>query len=271
MTTPAPETTAACCSSGDPHDHSGHDHPRTGAEVVRGLVRALSVVALVLPALVLVTMMAALAATPSSPAVLFIGIALGALQIAALGLSAALLTRAPGVRPDGLRVLVTRSVVDEVLRLAAVLLALVLWPTDARGPLGLWVGVGAATVWGILATIQTVLTRKRLARPSAWGEETVMAMLADRTGVARVAAMRVVDVVAVICFQLGASVLVATAPVMTVATIVLSLGSGLATLILHRHAPAERPASPWAWAPAAIGLLLLVLALTLPAAGAGAL
>ena len=35
----------------DPHDHSGHDHPPTGADLVRDLVKGLSIQALLIPAL----------------------------------------------------------------------------------------------------------------------------------------------------------------------------------------------------------------------------
>ncbi|WP_228019277.1 hypothetical protein [Brachybacterium epidermidis] len=48
----------------DPHDHTGHDHPPTGADVVRDLVRGLSVLALVLPALGLVLLLAILPLAP---------------------------------------------------------------------------------------------------------------------------------------------------------------------------------------------------------------
>ncbi len=45
--TETPNAAEQCCS--DPHDHTGHDHPPTGADLVQDLVRSLSVLALLIP------------------------------------------------------------------------------------------------------------------------------------------------------------------------------------------------------------------------------
>lgn len=266
MSSPDPTTdTGSCADSGaDPHDHTGHDHPRTGADVVQGLLRGLSVVTLVIPVIALITLLAALAAQPRSPLVLLMGVALGALQLVALVVTSTFATRSRQSLVHNPGLVAARSAVEEVLRLAAVLGCLVLWAGDARGPIGLWVGVGAGLVWAGLATAQTIAARRRMSRPSEWSKDAVVSILGSNVGIGRAMVMRVLDVVGVIAFQIGASMLVAIAPVMVLATLVLSVATGMSTLMQQRRAPAERLRSPWGFAPILIGLLLLAMAIAMP-------
>lgn len=257
----------SCCGDPhDPHDHAGHDHGPTGAEIATGLVRGFSVISLVVPFLAVVLLLASLAAAPSTPLVLLIGIILGGLQLGVLvatGLVVARGDRRLSVHPG---LVVARSLLEEVLRVAAVLIALVLWPAEARGPMGLWVGVGCALVWAALATAQLVSARRRIARPSDWSREMVATLLLEKVGVRRTMVMRVLDVVALMLFQVGATVLIMAAPVMVVATVVLSVATGLSTLVLLGRSPSERVRSPWALAPLGVGALAVVLAAVASAA-----
>lgn len=266
MTTPPPTTDAdSCAASGeDPHDHSDHDHPRTGAEVVQGLLRGLSIVSLVIPALAVVMLIAVLAAQPRSPLVLLMGVALGALQLVALVVTSSFASRARQSLAHNPGLVAARSAIEEVLRLAVVLGCLVMWSGDARGPIGLWVGAGAGLVWAALATAQTVAARGRIGRPSDWSKDAVVSILGSNVGIGRAMVMRVLDVIGVLAFQLGASLLIAVAPVMVVATLVLSVATGLSTLMQQRRPPAERLHSPWGFAPFVIGLLLLAMAIAMP-------
>ena len=50
----------------DPHDHSGHDHPPTGADLLRELVQGLSILSLVIPALGVVLLLVILPMAPST-------------------------------------------------------------------------------------------------------------------------------------------------------------------------------------------------------------
>lgn len=257
MTAPSPAAGTGCA---DPHDHTGHDHPPTGADLVRDLVRGLSVLALVLPALGVVVLLAVLPLAPTSPLTLLLGIALGGAQLAVLVLASLVVarTRARMAAHPGL--LAVRSILEEALRVGAVFLAFSLWPVDSRTELGVWVGAGAALVWLALATAQTVSTRRRIARPSEWAEKTIAAMLGERVSARSTVVMRLLDVLGTVSFQIGATVLVILAPVLALGTVVLSVASGLSTLVLQRRSPAGRAATWWAYAPLAIGVLTLVLA-----------
>lgn len=258
---PAPSDDAVTDACGDPHDHSDHDHPPTGAEIVTGLIRGFSVLTLVVPALGLAMLVACLAATPSTPLVLFVGTVLGGLQLAVLVATSVFVSRSHARLALHPGLLAARSVLEEVLRVAAVLLALVLWPAEARGPMGLWVGAGCALVWVVLTTVQLASARQRIASPSSWSQEMVATLLLERVSVRRSMVIRAADVVGLMLFQLGATVLVAASPVMVVATIVLSVATGFSTLALQRRAPSARTGSPWAFAPLGIGLLTAALAL----------
>ncbi|MGP9694828.1 hypothetical protein ACT3TZ_09465 [Brachybacterium sp. AOP25-B2-12] len=258
---PAPSDDAVTDACGDPHDHSDHDHPPTGAEIVTGLIRGFSVLTLVVPALGLAMLIACLAATPSTPLVLFVGTVLGGLQLAVLVATSVFVSRSHARLALHPGLLTARSVLEEVLRVAAVLLALVLWPAEARGPMGLWVGAGCALVWVVLTTVQLASARQRIASPSSWSQEMVATLLLERVSVRRSMVIRAADVVGLMLFQLGATVLVAASPVMVVATIVLSVATGFSTLALQRRAPSARTGSPWAFAPLGIGLLTAALAL----------
>lgn len=258
---PAPSDDAVTDACGDPHDHSDHDHPPTGAEIVTGLIRGFSVLTLVVPALGLAMLIACLAATPSTPLVLFVGTVLGGLQLAVLVATTVFVSRSHARLALHPGLLAARSVLEEVLRVAAVLLALVLWPAEARGPMGLWVGAGCALVWVVLTTVQLASARQRIASPSSWSQEMVATLLLERVSVRRSMVIRAADVVGLMLFQLGATVLVAASPVMVVATIVLSVATGFSTLALQRRAPSARTGSPWAFAPLGIGLLTAALAL----------
>lgn len=258
---PAPSDDAVTDACGDPHDHSDHDHPPTGAEIVTGLIRGFSVLTLVVPALGLAMLIACLAATPSTPLVLFVGTVLGGLQLAVLVATSVFVSRSHARLALHPGLLAARSVLEEVLRVAAVLLALVLWPAEARGPMGLWVGAGCALVWVVLTTVQLASARQRIASPSSWSQEMVATLLLERVSVRRSMVIRAADVVGLMLFQLGATVLVAASPVMVVATIVLSVATGFSTLALQRRAPSARTGSPWAFAPLGIGLLTAALAL----------
>lgn len=244
----------------DPHDHTGHDHPPTGADLVRDLVRGLSVLALVLPVLGLVLLVAILPLAPSSVLVLALGLALGAVQLLVLVGTSLFVARTRARLAVNPGLMAVRSVTEEALRVAAVLLALLLWPGDSRAELGVWLGVGAALVWLALATAQTVSTRRRIARPSEWSKNAVATMLDARVTARSSVGMRLLDVLGTVFFQIGATVLVILAPVLVVGTAVLSIGSGLATLVLQRRSAAERARSLWAFAPFGIGVLTLGLA-----------
>ncbi|GAA1488414.1 hypothetical protein [Brachybacterium sacelli] len=245
---------------GDPHDHSDHEHPPTGSDLVQDLVKGLSILTLVLPVLGVVLLLAILPLAPTSPTVLLLGIGLGATHLVALVLTSLFVARTRKQLAVNPGLLAVRSALEEVLRVAATLLALLLWPGDIRAELGVWVGAGAALVWLALATAQTVSTRRRIARPSGWSQDAVATLLAERVGARSTVVMRLLDVVGTLTFQVGATVLVILSPVLVIGTAVLSIGSGLSTLVLQRRAPAERSRSPWAYAPLAIGLLTLALA-----------
>lgn len=64
-TTGAPGSTDPHCT--DPHDHTGHDHPPTGADLVQDLVKGLSILALLIPVLAVVMLLAILPAAPPAP------------------------------------------------------------------------------------------------------------------------------------------------------------------------------------------------------------
>lgn len=256
MTT-APE--AASCA--DAHDCTDHDHGPTGAEVVSGLIRGLSLTALAIPVLAAVLLVLGLALAPTTPLPLLLGLSLGALQLLVV-LGTALLARGPRrTLAHSPLVLVLRCVLEETLRLGAALLALALWPFELPGRVGVWVGLGAACVWMGLALVQTVAARRRISRPSAWSREAVASLLSERVGARGVVAMRLLDVTGAALFQIGATALVVLAPVLAAGVLVLSIASGMSTLVLQRHGAAERIRSPWAYAPAVIGVLVLALAL----------
>lgn len=244
----------------DPHDHTGHDHPPTGADLVRDLVKGLSIQALLIPVLGVVMMLAILPAAPTTPVPLLLGIGLGAVHLLTLVATSLFVARTRTQLAVNPGLLAVRSVVEELLRVAAVLLALLLWPADIRPELGIWVGAGCALVWLILATAQTVSTRQRIAKPGDWSKEAVSTLLAHRVGARSTVLMRLLDVAGTLMFQIGATVLVILSPVLVIGTIVLSIGVGLSTLVLHRRSPAERSRSPWAYAPVGLGLLTLALA-----------
>ncbi|WP_193104334.1 hypothetical protein [Brachybacterium sp. FME24] len=244
----------------DPHDHTGHDHPPTGADLVQDLVKGLSILALVIPVLAVVLLLAILPLAPTSPVVLLLGIALGAAHLGSLVVTSLFVARTRTQLAVNPGLLAVRSAVEEALRVAAVLLALVLWPADIRAELGVWVGAGAALVWLTLATAQTISTRRRIARPSDWSKDAISTLLAERVGARSAVVMRLLDVIGTLTFQVGATVLVILSPVLAIGTVVLSIGSGLSTLVLQRRSPAERARSAWAYAPLAIGVLTLALA-----------
>ncbi len=253
-----PAASAPHCD--DPHDHTGHDHPPTGADLVRDLVKGLSIQALLIPAVGVVLLLAILPVAPLSPVTLLLGIGLGAAQLISLIATSLFVARTRTQLAVNPGLLAVRSVVDELLRVAAVLLAILLWPADIRSELGIWVGAGCALVWLILATAQTVTTRQRIARPGEWSEEAISTLLAHRVGARSTVVMRLLDVLGTVMFQVGATVLVILSPVLVIGTVVLSIGVGLSTLVLHRRPPAGRSRSPWAYAPFGLGLLALLLA-----------
>ena len=260
MTDTPAESRPHCDDPHDPHDHSGHDHPPTGADLVRDLVKGLSIQALLIPAIAMVLLVAILPFAPVTPVPLLLGIGLGALQLVSLvatSLFVARTRRQLAVNPG---LVAVRSILEEVLRIAALLLALVLWPASIRSELGVWIGAGCALVWLALATAQTVSTRRRIARPGEWSEEAISTLLDQRVGARSTVVMRLLDVLGTVMFQVGATVLVILSPVLAIGTTVLSIGTGLSTLVLHRRPPAERAGSPWAYAPLALGALTLVLA-----------
>lgn len=257
--TETPNAAEQCCS--DPHDHTGHDHPPTGADLVQDLVGSLSVLALLIPAAAVIMMIAVLPAAPSSPVVISLGLGLGLAQLIVLVLTSQFVSRTRKQLAVNPGMLAVRSVVEEVLRLAAALIALLLWPDELRGELGVWVGAGTALVWLLLATAQTISTRRRIARPSQWSADAIATLLDQKVDARSTARMRLLDVIGTACFQIGATVLVLLSPILLIGTIVLSIGSGLSTLVLQRRAPAERARSPWAYAPLAIGVITLALAL----------
>lgn len=244
----------------DPHDHTGHDHPPTGADLVRDLVKGLSIQALLIPALGVIMLIAILPFAPVTPVPLLLGLGLGAAQLVSLVATSLFVSRTRRQLAVNPGLLAVRSVVDELLRVAAVLLALLLWPGDIRAELGVWVGAGCALVWVILSTAQTVTTRRRIARPGEWSEDAISTLLSQRVGARSTVVMRLLDVAGTVMFQLGATVLVILSPVLVIGTAVLSIGTGLSTLVLQRLAPAERLRSPWAYAPFVLGLVTVGLA-----------
>lgn len=256
--TDTPAAPAPHCD--DPHDHSGHDHPPTGADLVRDLVKGLSIQALLIPVLGVILLLAILPFAPLTPLPLLLGIGLGAVQLLSLVATSLFVSRTRRQLAVNPGLLAVRSVVEEVLRVAAVLLAVLLWPADVRPDLGIWIGAGSALVWLALATAQTITTRRRIARPGDWSEEAISTMLAHRVGARSTVLMRLLDVAGTVMFQVGATVLVILSPVLVIAAIVLSIGVGLSTLVLHRRSPADRSRSPWAYAPVGLGLLTLALA-----------
>ncbi|MDN5822163.1 MAG: hypothetical protein L0H39_11835, partial [Brachybacterium sp.] len=148
-TTGAPGSTDPHCT--DPHDHTGHDHPPTGADLVQDLVKGLSILALLIPVLAVVMLLAILPAAPTSPVVLLLGIALGAAHLVSLVVTSFFVSRTRKQLAVNPGLLAVRSAVEELLRVAAVLIALLLWPADIRAELGVWGGAGAALVWLALA------------------------------------------------------------------------------------------------------------------------
>ncbi|MDO5662828.1 MAG: hypothetical protein Q4G40_09040 [Brachybacterium sp.] len=257
----APADAGCCDGGGDPHDHSGHDHPPTGAEVVGALVRGFSVLSLAIPVLALGLLIGILLLTPSTPLVLGLGALLGVLQLGTVVLSGLAVSRTRSALAVHPGLLVARVGLDEALRLAVVLLALVLFAAEPRTPLGLWIGAGCALVWLALATAQMISARSRIAQPSAWSQDLVSGLLSQKVGIPRTMAMRLLDVIGTAAFQIGATILVITAPIMVLATIVLGIASGLSTLVLQRRMPAERTRSMWAFAPIAVGVLTVLLAI----------
>lgn len=256
MTT-APET-AGC---GDAHDCSDHDHGPTGADIVRGLVRGLSVAALAIPVLALALILIALPFAPTTPLPLLLGMTLGFLQLLTvllIGMIARGGRASLAVHPV---VLAVRSLIEEGLRLGIALLAIALWPFELPGRLGVWVGLGAALVWMAVALLQTISARRRVARPSDWSREAIATLLSERVGVRSTIVMRLLDVTGSALFQIGATVLVALAPVLVIGTLVLSIASMMSTLLLQRRAPAQRVRSVWAYAPVGIAVMTIALAL----------
>ena len=255
--TDTPAATDPHCD--DPHDHTGHDHPPTGADLVRDLVKGLSIQALLIPAIGVILLLAILPFAPVSPLPLLLGVGLGAAQLISLVATSLFVARTRKQLAVNPGLLAVRSILDEVLRIAAVLLAALLWPGDIRSELGIWVGAGCAMVWLLLATAQTVTTRQRIARPGDWSKEAISTLLSQRVGARSTVVMRLLDVSGTVMFQVGATVLVILSPVLVIGTVVLSIGIGLSTLVLHRRPPAERSRSPWAYAPFVLGLLTLLL------------
>ncbi|MBB5831858.1 hypothetical protein [Brachybacterium aquaticum] len=260
MTDTPADARTHCDDPHDPHDHTGHDHPPTGADLVRDLVKGLSIQALLIPAIGVLLLLAILPVAPTTPVPLLLGVALGAAHLVALVATSLFVARTRKQLAVNPGLLAVRSILEEVLRVAAVLLALVLWPGDIRAELGVWVGAGCALVWLALATAQTISTRRRIARPGEWSEEAISTLLSQRVGARSTVVMRLLDVLGTVMFQVGATVLVILSHVLVIGTAVLSIGIGLSTLILHRRPPAERSRSPWAYAPVLLGALTLALA-----------
>lgn len=248
-----PHTDACSCGS-------DHDHGPTGAEIVQSLGTGFAVLSIAVPALALALTLGALALTPSTPLVLLVGLGLGLGQLAVLVAMSALASKAGGAATSGPGFLVARVGIEEVLRLAVVLIGLVIFRTELRGALGLWIGVGAMLVWTCLTTAQLVAARRRILKPGDWSKSTVLSMLDDRISPRRALALRFADIAAVLLFQVAATVLVAAAPIMVLATIVLAVASGLSTLVVQRYSPERRASSPWVLAPLGISLILALLA-----------
>lgn len=243
----------------DPHDHSGHEHPPTGADLVPALVRGLSVTALAIPAVGVAALVGSLGFAPSTPLVLVHGLLLGIAQLAVLVLTSLVVARRSARWAINPALQAGRSIVEELLRWAAVALAVVMMPGEDPARLGAWLGLGTALVWVALATAQTVAARRRIAQPGEWAEDAVATLLGGRVSVRRSMIMRVLDVVGAVCFQIGASMLIASAAIMVVPTIVLSFATAMSTLVLQRHPAGERIGSPWSYAPVILGVLTLLL------------
>jgi hypothetical protein len=259
---PSPSGDPTCTVGGeDPHDHTGHDHGPTGSDIVTQLIRGLSIISLVIPVIAVVMLLVMLTRTPTTPYPLVVGLALGAVQLIVLVVTSMFVARTRRRLAVNPGLTAVRTVTDEVLRLAAVLLATLLFPGDLKGPLGIWVGGGVALVWLILSTAQTVSTRRRIASPSPWSTQAVETFLSEGVSVPRSMVSRVLDVIGTASFQLGATMLVLQAPLLVIGTVALSMATGLSTLVLQRRSPSQRSRSPWAFAPFAVGVLTLALAL----------
>ncbi|MCL6421948.1 hypothetical protein Bequi_00865 [Brachybacterium sp. JHP9] len=258
---PASEPQGCGSSCTDAHDHTGHDHGPTGADIVRSFGSGLAIVTMVIPALAVVMLLSALVLAPATPLPLLLGIGLGGAHLLVLVLTSLYVSRTERRLAVSPGLLAVRSTVEELLRLAAVLVGALLWPFEHPGALGVWVGAGAALVWMALATAQTVSARRRMASPSNWSKNAVATFLAEKVSVRRSLVLRVLDVIGSAAFQIGATVLIFLNPLMTVGTIVLSIATGLSTLVLHRRSSAERARTPWAYAPFAVGALTLALAI----------
>lgn len=251
-----PATNACSCGS-------DHDHGPTGSDVVQGLGKGFAVLSLAVPALAIVLIAGSLILTPSSPLVLLLGIGMGLGHLASLIALSAVASRVAGDLANSPVLLVARVGFEEALRLAVVLLGLVLFVGEGPGPLGLWIGVGAMTVWAVLTTAQLVMSRRRILRPGDWSKNTVLSVLNDKLSVRRAMTMRLVDIAAVLIFQLAATVLVAAAPIMAGAAFILSVASGFSTLVVQRYSAERRARSPWLYAPIVISVLTLLLAIAL--------
>ncbi len=248
-----PETQACSCGS-------DHDHGPTGADIVQGLGRGFAVLSLAVPACAALIVIAALAKTPSSPLVILLGIGLGLSHLAVLVAMSAVTRKTQDSVASTPGFLATRVLLEEVLRLAVVLVGLLLFHFENYSSLGLWIGVGAMLVWTVLTTSHLVIARKRILKPGDWSRGTVLSMLEEKISVNRAMMLRLLDIVAVLLFHVAATMFVAVAPIMCVATFVLSLASGLSTLVLQRMDPDRRQRSLWAYAPIGIAVLLSALA-----------
>lgn len=251
-----PQTNACSCGS-------DHDHGPTGADIVQSLGKGFAVLSILIPVLAVMLLLMGLILTPSSPLVILLGLTLGLAHIAVVIALSAVTQKISGDLANSPTLLVARVALEEVLRLAVVLIALVMFTAEPRAALGLWVGLGAMAVWAVLTTAQVVFARKRILKPGEWSKNTVLSVLNEKISVKRAMLMRFLDVAAVLLFQVGATVLVAAAPIMTAATCVLALASGFSTLVVQRYSSQRRARSPWVWAPIGIAVLVAVLAASL--------
>jgi hypothetical protein len=267
------------------HDHSGHDHAdhdhadphriegdphatteRSGADVVRELTRGYGLVSLLLPVLALVAFVVLAAAVPTGGEGLFIGFALGGLQLIVQLLGGAATTwRRVGTGPARLLVVLATAVVVELLRLPAVLLGSAWVPADALAR-GLWIGAGAAALQIAIAVVQAVLARRQMGTPSDVARSVVDDVLEQRVTGTRVVALQTLGNLSAVVFSLGASALVSVAPPLVVATVVLAVVTAIASWIVQLQRPADRPRSPWQLAAPVLALLVLALALVAAAA-----
>ena len=238
---------------------SDHDHGPTGAEVVKHLATGYAVLSLLIPLVSLLILISAGFLAPSDPTVLIFGIGLGLVQLLILllmGIAAKNLSSLPTYSPA---FLIARVALEEVARLAIVLTALLLYPTENKTALGLSLGAGAMLVWTLVTTWQNIKSRNQILKPLEWSKTTVLTVVNSGISVRQAMSLRFLDILALLLFSVSATALVATAPVMIIACMSLSVAAGLSTLIIGKMPAERRQRTLWVFAPIIISIIVTAL------------